>query len=262
MENAAKKAYERARRLATREHADELLGRIRRAARTLAEPVPEEEKTTPRRSSVYEPTWSAQDETEAKLLIYNTDSEKSFDEGGRRDADRLRAYFDEKSSVLDLGCGIGRVARFVAPDCRQLWAVDISERMLEFASKRMAHLDNITYLHSTDVEMAAVPSGSIDLAYSFLVLQHLEREDAFLVLEELRRVLKPDGTLFLTFPNLLSDEYLASFINYAHSGASREPGRARVYTPQEVARILPAAGFTAEIEGDVEIVAIAHPTEG
>lgn len=259
MENPAKRAVEQVRRLATREHAEELAGRIRRAARTLGEPVPDADKPRARRSNIYEPTWTAKDETEAKLLIYNTESEQSFEEGGRRDAARLRPYFDEHSTVLDLGCGIGRVARFVAPDCGRLWAVDISEPMLEFASQRMAQFDNITYLHCNDVEMAAVPSKSVDLAYSLLVLQHLEREDAFLVLEEFRRILKPGGTLYLTFPNLLSDEYLASFVNYAHSGASREPGRARIYTPEEVARILPAAGFSAEIDPGVEITVVAHP---
>ena len=51
----------------------------------------------------------------------------------------------------------------------------------------------------------------------------VEREDAFLLLEELRRVIRPTGTVIVTYPNLLSDTYLDCFLQYAHNGAcSRE----------------------------------------
>ncbi len=261
MERGTKSALEELKRLATKAHADELVGRLRRAAQVLREPVPFEDKLqqADRRSSLYEPTWAAQDETEAKLLIYNTDSEQSFLDGGKADAVRLSPYFDSGSTVLDFGCGIGRVARFVAPECERLFAVDISERMLEFASERMAEHHNVTYVRSHDVVIPEVPSASVDLVYSFLVLQHVEREDAFLLLEELRRVLRKDGTLFVTFPNLLADEYLDAFLNYVRHPETRLPGRARFYTPQEVTRMVEAAGFEAELQGDVEILVVARP---
>lgn len=207
----------------------------------------------------YAGLWNPADETAAQLQIFNTDDPDSFEEGGRWDFDRLRPWFDKDSTVLDLGCGIGRVARYVAPECSLLWAVDASRRMLDLAAERLQDISNVKYAHCHDVTFPDVPSSSVDMAYSLLVLQHLEREDAFLLLEELRRVIRPEGTVILTYPNLLSETYLSGFVNYAHRRESTDPARARLYTPQEVLALLPAAGFRAEIDEGTEIRVTAHP---
>jgi ubiquinone/menaquinone biosynthesis C-methylase UbiE len=216
--------------------------------------------TAPTVTSRYESTWSPPTEAEAKLLIYNTESEESFEQGGLADFECLQPFLPGDAIALDLGCGIGRVARFVAPSCSRLWAVDVSLGMLDMARERLKEFSNVQFVHSEDVHIPIVPSSSVDLAYSFLVLQHVEREDAFLLLEELRRLLKPSGTVVLTFPNLLSDVYLNSFLNYAHNGAAaREPARARTYTPQEVERLMAAAGFLPEVTAEQEIRVVARP---
>ncbi len=207
----------------------------------------------------YSGLWNPADETAALLQIFNTDDPDSFEEGGRWDLDRLRPFFDKDSTVLDLGCGIGRVARYVAPECSLLWAVDASQKMLDMAAERLRDLTNIRYVHCHDVTFPDVPSESIDMAYSLLVLQHLEREDAFLLLEELRRVIRRTGTVILTYPNLLSETYLSGFVDYAHRGESADAARARLYTPQEVEALLPAAGFRAEIDAATEIRVTARP---
>ncbi|HEX6679668.1 MAG TPA: methyltransferase domain-containing protein, partial [Gaiellaceae bacterium] len=98
-------------------------------------------------------------------------------------------------------------------------------------------------------------SGSVDFAYSLLTLQHVEREHAFKLLREVRRVVRDGGRAFLTFPNLLSDEYLQAFLHYVDVDEVSNPARARFYTPQEVERLLPAAGFEIEsLEPETEIV--------
>jgi ubiquinone/menaquinone biosynthesis C-methylase UbiE len=203
--------------------------------------------------------WDPPADRDAMALILNTTDTDEFERSGRADADRLRAYVPPDGTALDVGCGIGRVARYLAPWCATLWAVDASPRMLELAGERLGGLPNVRFARCVDTDIPDVPSASVDLVYALLVLQHLEREDAFLLLEELRRVVKPGGTVFVTFPNLLSDTYLSAFLDYARRGETANPARARMYTPQEVARILPAAGFDADIEADVEIVAVCRP---
>lgn len=191
--------------------------------------------------------------------IYNTTNADAFEEGGQIDAKWLSDSYDASSTVLDLGCGMGRVARHVAPHCQTLWAVDASSRMLELAAQAMADRTNINYALCRDTSIPDVPDESVDLAYAILVLQHVEREDAFLLLKELRRVVRPTGTVMVTFPNLLSDVYLESFLEYVRTGASSYPARARMYTPQEVERILPYAGFSVTIDAQTEIRAVCRP---
>jgi ubiquinone/menaquinone biosynthesis C-methylase UbiE len=203
--------------------------------------------------------WDPPADGDAMALILNTTDRDEFERTGRDDAERLAAYLPADATALDLGCGIGRVARYLAPRCTTLWAVDASPRMLELARTRLSELPNVRFARCVDTDVPDVPSASVDLAYALLVLQHLEREDAFLLLEELRRVVKPSGTVFVTFPNLLSDTYLSGFLEYARRGETANPARARMYTPQEVARIVPAAGFAVDIEADVEIVAVCRP---
>lgn len=211
----------------------------------------------------YAGQWNPPTVADAIAQIYNTTDMASFEEGGRLDSEWLRPLVTPESTVLDLGCGIGRVAYYVAPECRKLWAVDVSPRMLELAAERLAARGNVSFAPCKDVEIPDVPSDSVDVAYSLLVLQHLEREDAFLLLEEMYRVLRPGGTVMLTFPNLLSETYLACFLRYAHERASSQLARARLYTPQEVDCVLRAAGFQApDLEVATEIRVIARKPAG
>jgi ubiquinone/menaquinone biosynthesis C-methylase UbiE len=204
----------------------------------------------------YGAIWVPQDETEAMDQILNISDPETFEEAGRHDTDRLRPFIGPTDTVLDLGCGIGRVTRYVAPLCREIWAVDVSETMLRFARARLADLPNVRFLLGRGTSLPELETGSIDFVYSLLTLQHVEREHAFKLLREVRRVLRDGGRAFLTFPNLLSEEYLRAFLHYVDVDEVGNPARARFYTPEEVERLLPAAGFEIEqLDAGVEIVA-------
>lgn len=237
--------------------------RARLAAPRPAAPAPAATATAgaPPAGDGYGSLWSPADEHQARALILNETDPEVFESSGKRQAEEvIRPLLREGDVdvVLDLGCGIGRVARYVAPMCRRLWAVDASDEMLSHAARRLSGLGNVRLARCTGTAIPDVPDGDVDVAYSVLTLQHLEREDAFLLLRELHRVLRPGGTAFLTFPNLLSSTYLDCFVTYATTGEVANRARARLYTPQEVGAVLPAAGFRIErmAEGtEIEVVA-------
>lgn len=225
-----------------------------------AGPAPPPAAPAPDGPPDYRELWTPEDERHARALILNTEDEETFERTGRDDAARLSAFHGPADTVLDYGCGIGRVARHVAPGCGTLWAVDVSEEMLTMASRRMADRPNMRFARSTGTAVPDVPAGSVDLIYSLLVVQHAEREDAFMILRDFRRMLRPGGTAYITFPNLLSDAYLESFLHYVETRQSGNRARARFYTPQEVERLLPAAGLRiTSMEPDENIVVIATP---
>jgi SAM-dependent methyltransferase len=210
-------------------------------------------------AEVYGQLWSPRDEEEAMSQILNCTDPAVFERTGQELAGVLAALAGPEPVMLDAGCGIGRVARYAARHCRSLWAADASEAMLAMARRRLANLGNIRFTRCLGTRLPEIPDASVDLAYSVLVLQHLEREDAFLLLGDIHRVLRPGGRLYVTFPNLLDDGYLTTFIENAEGGHMANPSRTRLYTPQEVGRLLPAAGFEPEeVEAGTEIVAVCR----
>ena len=141
--------------------------------------------------SGYGRLWLPRSQEEARRQILNDDDSEAFERSGREAAEALAAHFGSGDTVLDLGCGVGRVARYAAPRCRILWAVDVSPLMLRYARQRMVGTTNVRYARCRGTTIPDIPTGAIDFAYSLLTLQHVEREDAFLLLRELGRVVRP-----------------------------------------------------------------------
>lgn len=98
--------------------------------------------------------------------------------------------------VLDLGCGYGSAARYLAANfgC-SVTGANISEKELELARSRseeagLAHLLSFEY---GDFHHLEYPDGSYDVVWSQDAFLHAV--DKMAVLSECRRVLKPGGTL-------------------------------------------------------------------
>lgn len=204
--------------------------------------------------------WFPGDIAAARSVVLNVEDPAFFEASGEADCQALIApHLTPDLTVLDLGCGVGRVALYVAPLCKQLWAVDASSGMLTMARERLSGRDNVRFALCLDTRVPSVPSATVDLVYSILVLQHLEKEDAFLLMRDVLRMLAPGGRALLMFPNILSDDYLESFIQCAEKGRTAIDNSARphFYTPAEVDRIVRAAGFrSVEITEAPNMVAL------
>ena len=212
------------------------------------------------RSNTYKMIWDLYARNDAKNSIFTNATDESFESSGRDDANRVARLVSEDSVVLNIGCGIGRVEKYLAPRIRELHAVDISGEMISRARSRLEGLSNV-HLREVGLEeyLSAFPDGKFDLVFSLLVLQHMEREHAYTYLEHAHRVLKPGGLLFVQFPNFLSPEYTSTFLDpvvLKHLSASR----VRTYTVDEVRHMMEMLGFKirdlaleAGREGNAEI---------
>ena len=106
---------------------------------------------------------------------------------------------DEDTRVLDLGCGYGSTARYLAArfGCG-VTGTNISEKELELARQRaseagLAHLLTFEY---EDFHSLAYPEVCYDVVWSQEAFLHAADKNA--VLSECRRVLKPNGSLIFT----------------------------------------------------------------
>ncbi|HUG13370.1 MAG TPA: methyltransferase domain-containing protein [Thermomicrobiales bacterium] len=173
--------------------------------------------------------------------------EARFWSSGQRDAERyVIPLLRPEAVVLDLGGGIGRIARAVAPHCRRLILADVSRSMLRRARNALRGTPNIEFVKTSGKSLASVASNSVDVAYSHLVLQHVEREDVISYLGELHRVLVPGGVIRFQVPNLADPQQLSTYVEYALATPAKSLGRLRYYTREEIQLLLERLGFSIE----------------
>jgi len=106
----------------------------------------------------------------------------------------LTGSFRFKDSVIvDIGCGTGRILRFMADYFKKVIGVDISSEMIKQAKERMQTCSNYE-LYETDGETIPLSGDSVDIVFSYLVFQHMKtREMVEKNFFEAYRVLKKDG---------------------------------------------------------------------
>jgi ubiquinone/menaquinone biosynthesis C-methylase UbiE len=93
-------------------------------------------------------------------------------------------------AVLDLGCGTGRHALWLAAAGASVTGVDFSPGMLEEA-RRKPGAEAVRFLAHDLHEPLPLPPGSFDRVVSGLVLEHLRELDSFFA--EALRMLRPGG---------------------------------------------------------------------
>ena len=106
---------------------------------------------------------------------------------------------------LDLGCGIGRTEKHLAPMVKEIHAVDFSATMLETARKRLAGCSNVQFYQNDGESLGMFRSAMFDLAWAELVFHHVPVEITDKYLREIARVLKPGGRFVCQLP--LKDFY-------------------------------------------------------
>lgn len=116
--------------------------------------------------------------------------------------DRLIANgaFGTAKSVLEFGCGTGRLAeRLLIDYMRQeaaYMAVDISPVMVRITQDRLAALSNrATVLHTDGSMLLPIGDNHIDRFLCTYVIDLLSNDDARQLINEARRALKPSGLL-------------------------------------------------------------------
>ncbi len=148
--------------------------------------------------------------------------------------------------VLEIGCGTGYFTEVLADLASHVTAIDISDGMLYRARERMKNMKNVTILKE-DCCKTSFPHAMFDTIFMGSVFNVVD--DPARVLREIRRILKPGGTLIIVNPDW-------GMMNGYNRGRStfrflRMYGEALYMYPQtfkyipknELASLLAAAGF-------------------
>jgi SAM-dependent methyltransferase len=109
--------------------------------------------------------------------------------------DRFAANVRAVGPACDMGCGPGHVARYLHEQGVRISGVDLSAELVA----RARNLTPAVEFRQGDMMALDVPDGTWAGVVAFYSIIHIPRADLVRALRELRRVLRPGGSLLLSF---------------------------------------------------------------
>jgi ubiquinone/menaquinone biosynthesis C-methylase UbiE len=199
---------------------------------------------------VYKEIWNNLSTTfnDAAYHVCCLDDEDEIRRNGVITAEFLRSVLRIRptDTVLEIGCGVARIGRELAPLCGEWHGCDISGNMIAHARERTAGIANIVLHELPECSLRIFPDNTFDRVYSTIVFMHLDKVDMFTYMREAYRVLKPGGQAYFDTYNLLGPDAWKEFLKILELypiGAPRPGHLSQFSTPQEVGKFMSEARF-------------------
>ncbi|WP_293078976.1 methyltransferase domain-containing protein [Okeania sp. SIO3B5] len=145
--------------------------------------------------------------------------------------------------VLEVGCGVGRLIKYLRENFARVDGVDISEKMIQFAKQYLADgKQNGEVSVNNGCDLQALSSESYDFVYSTIVFQHIRSISIVKsYFSEIFRVLKPGGY----FRIQVHDHSAGSLGNFDEEGATDKQYyfSGNAYTEEQLKDLLLEPGF-------------------
>ena len=160
---------------------------------------------------------------------------------------KILEHCSGKQTLLELGCGYGRITKSLAPYFSKITAVDGSQDLINMAKQENSSA-NISYISSL-IETLELDE-KFDLVLLCCVLEHVL--DPQQVLKKSASFLKDNGSLLIIVPNCRSlhrriGKQLGIIKELNELNASdREYGHRRVYSLEELSKDIKQAGLNID----------------
>jgi SAM-dependent methyltransferase len=108
----------------------------------------------------------------------------------------------ERQTLVEIGAGIGRMTAGFSRAFGHVVACDLDAAFLERCRQTVAafgHAERLRTCHVADGRTLALRDGEADLTFSYITLQHCQRDDALGLTREALRVTKPGGWVALNY---------------------------------------------------------------
>lgn len=126
-------------------------------------------------------------------------------------------------NVLEIGTGTGYGVSTIAPKATEFWTIDKHPVYIDYNTHT-----NTRFICKEVPWMEGIPDAYFDYVISFQVIEHIDNDTLFL--SEIRRVLKPGGSLIISTPN-------------ARRSLTRNPWHIREYSFREFRMLLSGQNF-------------------
>ncbi len=152
--------------------------------------------------------------------------------------EKLRRFFPKNQKVLDYGCGDGTVTEILSKENTAI-GVDISKMAIEICRKKGLDCRQIDVGKKLDFA-----GNYFDRIFCLETIEHVFDTEA--LLKEFRRLLKKNGTLIVTTPNVaqISNRIRFLFDKKMHYVETKiEAGHMRFFTKSSLEKLLKENGF-------------------
>jgi len=150
-----------------------------------------------------------------RLNVGPFNDEASFLDWGKFEFDRLVKYgnMTENSSVLDLGCGCGRIALHCTDYLKKgsyegidtlKTLIDWCKQNIQYSNFKFSHIDvhseryNLGGIQASKVSLP-FEDNSFDLVFAISLFTHMFQADMSRYFKEVARILRPSGRLYATY---------------------------------------------------------------
>ncbi len=140
---------------------------------------------------------------EASVALYSLGSADILDRATTEIVARLAQWglLRPDATMLDIGCGIGRIERALAPRVGAITAIDVSSGMIEEARRRCRDLANVAFEQCDGRDLSGFNNRSFDLVLAVNSFPYLFAADPEIAARHVRdaaRVLRPGGALVIS----------------------------------------------------------------
>jgi len=104
--------------------------------------------------------------------------------------------------ILEIAPGFGRWTQFLKNHCEHLTVVDLTAACIEACKKRFLAESHINYYVNDGKSLEMIPDKSVDFAFSFDSLVHVEADVIEAYLDQLARKLRANGVGFIHHSNI------------------------------------------------------------
>lgn len=133
----------------------------------------------------------------------------------------LHFGLQENMSLVDVGCGSGRLAYALREMNLKYFGIDIIPELISYA-REICKRSDWDFKLSADLTLPAADC-SADFVTFFSVFTHLRHEESFVYLKEAKRILKPAGKIVFSFWDFLQPLHWNVFEHYVELARHGQP---------------------------------------
>lgn len=150
----------------------------------------------------------------------------------------LKRFFQENrlQKILDVGCGSGRLVKFLLDEGFDAYGSDYAPSAIRLAQKLVGK----KRIYSSDATSLRFSKNKFDAITMISVIEHLTPKQVNVFLNKAHQILKPNGKIFFVTPNFATP---LRFIQKEKWFGYSDPTHINFYTPSSVSKTLQQHGF-------------------